>query len=173
MDLKNVIRSVPDFPIKGIVFRDITTLLINPEAFNHALDLMQKYCEDKKPDRIVAIESRGFIFGAALADRMGIGFIPVRKAGKLPSETVAYEYELEYGTDKIEMHADALESGQKAVIVDDLIATGGTLQATCKLVEKMGARVAGITVLIDLAFLPWREKVGNYDVYALIKYDSE
>jgi adenine phosphoribosyltransferase len=134
---------------------------------------MQEYCESKNPDYIVGIESRGFIFGAAIADRMGIGFIPVRKKGKLPSETVEHEYELEYGSGVIEMHADAIEKGQSVVIVDDLIATGGTLDATCKLIEKIGAEVAGITVLIDLAFLPWRDKVGDREVFALIKYDSE
>jgi adenine phosphoribosyltransferase len=173
IDLKAAIRNIPDFPKKGIVFRDITTLLQDPKAFKHSLDLMEKFTRDKKIDRILGIESRGFIFGGALADRIGVGFIPIRKAGKLPWKTVRYDYELEYGTDSVEMHADALLKGQSVLIVDDLAATGGTLEATCKLVEKAGAKVAGIAVLIDLAYLPWREKVGRYDILSLVKYDSE
>jgi adenine phosphoribosyltransferase len=134
---------------------------------------MQEFCESKEPDYIVGIESRGFIFGAALADRMSLGFIPVRKAGKLPGKTISYNYDLEYGSSTIEMHDDALKPGQKVVIVDDLIATGGTLEATCKLIEKIGGEVAGITALVDLAYIPWRDRVKGYDILALIRYDEE
>jgi adenine phosphoribosyltransferase len=173
MDLKATIRDIPDFPRKGIVFRDITTLLKNPDAFHQALDEMQSFCESKPIDHIVGIESRGFIFGAALADRMHLGFVPVRKKGKLPAETVSYDYALEYGTDTIEIHADALNQGDSVVIVDDLLATGGTMQAACKLVEKAGAKVAGIAVLVDLAYLPWRDKIDVEDILTLVRYDSE
>jgi adenine phosphoribosyltransferase len=173
IDLKTVIRNVRDFPKKGIVFRDITTLLLDPAAFHHSLDLMENFCRSRKIDRILAIESRGFIFGGALADRLRVGFVPIRKAGKLPGKTIRYDYQLEYGTDSIEIHADALIKGHSVLIVDDLVATGGTLEATCKLVEKAGARVAGIVVLIDLAFLPWRKKLAGYEVLSLVKYDSE
>jgi adenine phosphoribosyltransferase len=173
MDLKETIRSIPDFPKKGIVFRDITTLLLNPEAFRQSLDRMEEFCLDKKIDKILAIESRGFIFGGALADRLGIGFVPVRKAGKLPSKTMREEYELEYGKDSIEIHVDAVSPGESVIIVDDLIATGGTLEAACKLVEKMGANVAGLVVVIDLAFLPWRKKLKKYNILGLVQYQSE
>jgi len=173
MDLKTVISNIPDFPKEGIVFRDITTLLKNPDAFRQTLDLMQDFCKGKKVDHIVGIESRGFIFGAALADRMGVSFVPIRKKGKLPSETIGYEYELEYGTDTIEIHADALKSDDSVLIVDDLLATGGTMQAACELIEKAGAKVAGIAILVELAYLPWRDKIGDYDVLTLVSYDSE
>jgi len=173
MDLKKTIRNIPDFPKKGVVFRDITTLLKNPEAFGQTLDEMQAFCEGKKIDHILGIESRGFIFGGALADRMRISFVPIRKKGKLPAETVGYDYELEYGTDTIEIHADALKKGDSVVIVDDLLATGGTMQAACKLVEKAGAKVAGIAVLVDLAYLPWRDKIKVEDILTLVQYDSE
>ena len=172
-DLRSYIRNIPDFPKKGIVFRDITTLLIEPRALSHALDLMQDFCEGKKIDRILAIESRGFIFGGALADRMGIPFVPVRKAGKLPGKTIKHDYDLEYGSASIEIHEDALRKGDSVLIVDDLIATGGTLEATCRLVEQIGGKVAGIATLIDLSFLPWREKLGDYEILSLISYDSE
>jgi adenine phosphoribosyltransferase len=173
INLKDTIRSIPDFPKKGIVFRDITTLLQNSAAFRQCLDRMEEFCSDKKIDKILAIESRGFIFGGALADRMGKGFVPIRKAGKLPAKTVRQEYQLEYGTDSIEMHLDAISPRESVLIVDDLVATGGTLEATCKLAEKMGANIAGLVVVIDLAFLPWREKLGKYDILGLVKYDSE
>jgi adenine phosphoribosyltransferase len=172
-DLKSSIRSIPDFPKKGIMFRDITTLLLDPKAFRYSIDQMEDFCRGKKISKIMAIESRGFIFGGVLADRLGVGFIPIRKAGKLPGRTLKQEYTLEYGTDSIEMHADALKAGEAVLIVDDLVATGGTLEAACKLVEKSGAGVAGIVVLIDLAFLPWRKRLAQYDVLTLVKYESE
>ena len=173
VDLKAAIRNIPDFPKKGIVFRDITTLLQDPEAFKCALDKMENFAWERQVDSVVGIESRGFIFGGALADRLSVPFVPIRKLGKLPAETVRYEYELEYGTDTIEMHADAVSKGQSVLIVDDLVATGGTLEAVCKLIEKAGAGVSGIALLIDLAYLPWREKVGRYDILTLVTFDSE
>nr|MBN2276312.1 adenine phosphoribosyltransferase [candidate division Zixibacteria bacterium] len=173
IDFKTAIRSIPDFPKKGIVFRDITTLLLNPEAFRTVLDKMQDFCLDKKVDYVIGIESRGFILGGALADRLGVGFIPIRKKGKLPGQTIRYDYQLEYGADTIEIHADALSQGQSVLIVDDLAATGGTLAAAAGLVEKTGAEVAGIALLVDLAYLPWREKVNKYKVLSLVTYDSE
>jgi len=172
-ELASYIRTVPDFPKPGILFYDITTLLEHPKGFQLALDRMEDYVRTKKPDSIVAIESRGFLFGAALADRLGVGVIPVRKVGKLPSDTISQEYALEYGTDHVEIHSDSIESGDKVVIVDDLIATGGTVAATCKLIERLGGEVAGISTVIELSFLPWRENLNDYDVDFLISFDSE
>ena len=171
--LKEYIRSVPDFPKAGINFYDITTLLQNNVSFTFALDAMEEYLKSKNPTKIVGIESRGFIFGAALADRLKLSFIPARKPGKLPSTTVFEEYELEYGNDRIEMHDDSISEGDKVVIVDDLLATGGTMEAVCKIVEKLHGEVVGISTVIDLSFLPWREKLEKYDVSYLISYDSE
>ncbi len=173
MDLKTAIRSVPDFPKKGIVFRDISTLLLNKAAFAQSIDELENFCRGKKIEKILGIESRGFIFGGILADRLGVGFVPVRKKGKLPAKTISQEYQLEYGTDSIEIHADAVNRGDSILIVDDLIATGGTLEAACKLVEKNGANVVGIAALIELSFLKGREKLGKYDIFSLVKYDSE
>ena len=172
-NLKSYIRSVPDFPKKGINFYDITTLMINKVGFKSVLDKMCAFVESKKPDKLVCIESRGFIFGAALSDRLDLGFVPARKPGKLPYTTISEEYELEYGTDKLEIHSDAVSEGEKIVIVDDLLATGGTMKAACSLVEKLSGEVVGISTVIDLNFLPWREKLQNYDVNYLISYDSE
>jgi len=173
LDLKSKIRNIPDFPKKGIVFRDISTLLQDKAAFNYAIDQLADRYRDKKIDMIAAIESRGFIFGGALADRMDAGFVPVRKLGKLPYETVKKEYTLEYGYATLEMHKDAVQTGQKVLIVDDLVATGGTLLATCGLVEKLGGVVAGIAVLIELSFLNGREKFSKYDFHSIIQYESE
>ncbi len=172
-NLKKYIRSVPDFPKKGINFYDITTLLENPTGFNLALDAMEKFIVQKNPTKLVCIESRGFIFGAALSSRMNIGFVPVRKPGKLPYKTISEEYDLEYGSDKVEIHADVLNADDKVVIVDDLLATGGTMEAVCKLVEKCDSQIVGISTVIDLNFLPWREKLSKYEVDYLISYDSE
>jgi adenine phosphoribosyltransferase len=172
-DLKEAIRSIPNFPKKGVVFRDITSLLSDPGAFAHTIDLMEHYCRKRKATKILAIESRGFLFGGALANRLSVGMAIVRKPGKLPGRTISQEYKLEYGTDKIEMHIDAVSKNDSVVIVDDLVATGGTLEAACKLTEKAGGKVVGIAVLIDLAFLPWRDKLKGYDILSLIKYDSE
>jgi len=173
MDLKSIIRNVPDFPKPGIVFRDITTLLENPEAFKYCIDKLAEQFKDLDFDVIVGIESRGFIFGAALAYAMGKPLLIVRKPGKLPCDIVFEEYELEYGTDKIEMHADAISQGQKALLIDDLLATGGTIRATANLIEKVGATVAGLGFVIELDFLKGREKLKNYNVFSLVHYDSE
>lgn len=172
-DLKKYIRSVPDFPKPGINFYDITTLLVNPEGFKTALDRMEKFVSSRGAQKIISIESRGFVFGAAIADRLHLGFVAARKPGKLPYKTISQEYDLEYGTDRLEIHADAVSAGEKVVIVDDLIATGGTIEAACKLVERLKGEVAGVSVVIDLKFLPWRDKLRKYDVNCLISYDSE
>ncbi len=173
MDLKQSIRSIPDFPKPGIVFRDITTLLKDGAAFREAVDEMAAAFADKKPELVVGVESRGFIFGGAMAYKLGIGFVPVRKPGKLPAETVRAEYELEYGKDAIEIHKDAIRPGQKVLLVDDLLATGGTMAATVELVKQLGAEIVGIVFLIELAFLNGREKLAGYPVKALISYASE
>ena len=172
-DLKKYIRSVPDFPKPGINFYDITTLLQAPDGFQSALEQMEQYVLSKKPDKILSVESRGFIFGAAIADRLKLPLIPARKPGKLPYKTISEEYALEYGTDRLELHADAITEGEKVIIVDDLLATGGTMQAVCRMVEKLGGEVTGVSVVIDLNFLPWREKLHGYDVNYLVSYDSE
>lgn len=172
-NLKKYIRSVPDFPKPGIKFYDITTLLIDPDGFKKALDEMESFVKPLGVFKIISIESRGFVFGAALADRLGIGLVTARKPGKLPYKTISEEYALEYGTDSLEIHSDAVNEGEKVVVVDDLIATGGTLQAVCKMIERLGGVVAGISVVIDLSFLPWREKLQGYNVHHLISYDSE
>lgn len=172
-DLTKFIRAVPDFPKPGIKYYDITTLLLNPEGFKATIDRMETYLRSVNADVIIAIESRGFLFGAVLAERLGIGVILARKPGKLPAATVSAEYELEYGTDRLEVHVDAITENQRVVIVDDLIATGGTIAAVASLVEQQGAIVAGISAVIELSFLPWREKLSAWDVNHLISYDSE
>lgn len=172
LELEKQIRNVPDFPKKGIGFKDITTLLKNPSAFRASLDEMQKRFPEKI-DVIVGIESRGFIFGAALADRIGASFVPARKPGKLPAETVKEEYALEYGTDALEIHKDAISRGQKVLIVDDLLATGGTAAATGRLVEKLGGKVLGFLFLIELAFLKGRERLAGHRIESLIRYEGE
>lgn len=173
MDLKELIRSIPDFPKKGIMFRDITTLLNHPEGFNFALEELYNYAKDKNITKVVGIESRGFILGGALAIKLGAGFVPIRKPGKLPAATISESYFLEYGTDSIEIHKDAINPGDRVLLHDDLLATGGTMQAACKLVEKLGAEIVQISFLIDLTFLGGGLKLSSYDVKSLIKYDSE
>ncbi len=172
-ELKKYIRTVPDFPKPGINFYDITTLFQNPTGFRLALGEMEKYVRSKEPQKIVGIESRGFLFAAALADRLQVGLAIARKPGKLPYKSVSEQYDLEYGTDSVVLHEDAVNPGERTVVVDDLIATGGTLQAVCRLVERLGGEVVGISTVIDLSFLPWREKLEKYDVNYLISYDSE
>ncbi len=172
-DLKSKIRDVPDFPIKGIMFRDITTLLDDTEAFRFVIDHFYDRYRNKKIDRLVAVESRGFIFGGALADRLGCGFVPARKAGKLPADTVEESYSLEYGTATLQLHADALEKGQRILIFDDLLATGGTLAATAKLVERLGGEIIEIAVLINLTFLKGRGLIKDYPFYSMVEYETE
>lgn len=172
-DLKRYIRSVPDFPKKGINFYDITTLMSSPEGMKLALAKMEDYVKECRADKIVAIESRGFVFGGILADRLNISLVPARKPGKLPYKTVAASYELEYGVDTLEMHVDAVKQGERVVVVDDLIATGGTLAAVCQLCEELGGEVVGISAVIELSFLPWKEKLSRWDVNTLVSYDTE
>jgi adenine phosphoribosyltransferase len=167
--LKSTIRDVPDFPKKGIVFKDITTLLKDPRAFREAMDLFSDMCQRARPDKIVAIESRGFILGSVLADRLGAGFVPIRKKGKLPSGKIAHTYDLEYGTDCVEIHEDALQRGERALVVDDVIATGGTARAAGQLVSQLGAELAGYAFLVELSFLGGREKLAG-KVMSLIRY---
>jgi len=165
-----MIRDVPDFPKEGIIFKDITTLIKDPEAFKEAVDILADHYTGQEVDLVVAVEARGYIFGAPIAYKLGAGFIPVRKAGKLPAEKVREEYELEYGTDSVEMHTDAIVPGQKILIVDDLIATGGSAAATVRLVERLGGEVLGIAFLIELAFLKGVEKLKGYDVFTVFEY---
>lgn len=173
MDLKQKIRSIPDFPKKGVVFRDITTLLQDGEAFRYAVDGMLDYCRGKKIDAILGAEARGFIFGAVMAYKLGVGFIPVRKPGKLPYKTRQVSYDLEYGKNVMQIHVDAVKKGDKILIVDDLVATGGTAKAKVELVEQMGGEVVGLCFLIELEFLNPRKILKGYDIFSLIKYESE
>lgn len=170
MNLQDYIRDIPDFPMAGVLFKDITTLLKEPAAFRYALDQMAVGYQGKVVDVVVGIESRGFIFGAPLADRLQAGFVPVRKLGKLPAPTIAAEYALEYGTNTIEMHRDAITPGQRILIADDLLATGGTVEATANLVEQLGGQVIGLTFLIELKFLKGRDRLSRYNMNALIEY---
>ncbi len=172
MDLASTIRSVPDFPIEGILFYDITTLLKDSKALKASVDQLVDHYKDAGIDVVVGMESRGFIFGMPAAYQLGIGFVPVRKPGKLPAETVSESYDLEYGTNTLEIHVDAIEKGQKVLIVDDLLATGGTAKATCNLVEKLGGEIVGVAFVIELNFLNGREKLQGYDVFSLLSYDE-
>ncbi|MBN1404938.1 MAG: adenine phosphoribosyltransferase [Candidatus Omnitrophica bacterium] len=168
--LKKHIRSIPDFPKRGILFRDITTLLKEKKPFKEVIDIFYKKYKNKKIDAIVAAEARGFIFGGVLAHKLDCGFIPVRKKGKLPAETHEATYDLEYGKDALYMHKDAVNSKHKILIVDDLLATGGTAKAMCDLVEKAGGVVVGIAFMIELEELKGRKKLSKYDIFSLIKY---
>jgi adenine phosphoribosyltransferase len=169
MNLAEMIRDVPDFPVKGILFKDISTLIKNPDAFQGAVDALLDRCIDKDIDLVAAIEARGFIFGAALAYELSAGFVPIRKPGKLPADKISVSYTLEYGTNTLEMHRDAVEPGQRVLIVDDLLATGGSAKAAAELVEKLGGEVVGLIFLIELGFLKGVEKLDGYDVFSLIK----
>jgi len=169
-DLKSYIRNIPDFPKPGILFRDITTLLKDKKAFKVALDTLTHKFKDKNIDVVVAVEARGFILGGAIAHRLGAGFVPVRKQGKLPSKTNSVTYNLEYGTDTLEMHHDAVRPSDKVLIVDDLLATGGTVRAVVDLVGQLKARIAGIVFLIELTDLKGRDKLKGFPIYSLIKY---
>ncbi len=172
-DLKSSIRNVPDFPKPGIGFKDITTLLIDGPAFREAVDLLAERFQNQEIKKVVGIESRGFVFGSVIAYKWGVGFVPVRKPGKLPAETISEEYDLEYGTDSLEIHRDAITPGEKVLIVDDLLATGGTAQATVNLINRLGGEIAGIAFLIELSFLNGRQKLNGYDVLSLMEYDAE
>jgi adenine phosphoribosyltransferase len=172
-DLSSVIRSVPNFPKPGIVFRDITTLLKDRIALDKAIGLLVARYRDTPIDLVVGVESRGFILGGALAQHLHAGFVPVRKPGKLPAPTLREEYALEYGQDVIEMHADAIKPGQRVLLHDDLLATGGTIEATCRLVERAGGVIVGICFLIELSFLNGRDRLRRYEVVSLVQYDHE
>ncbi len=169
-NLKSLIRAIPDFPKEGIIFRDITPLLQDRKAFCQAIDSFQRELSGSPVDKIVAIESRGFIFGGALAFKYGAGFVPVRKTGKLPWEKIQAEYDLEYGTDILEVHRDGILSGDKVIVVDDLLATGGTASATCQLVERCGGRVDKLLFLVELDELGGRKKLEGYDVFSLLHF---
>ena len=170
MDLKQFITIVPDYPKPGIEFKDITTLMDNGEAFKYATDQIVSYAKDKKIDLIVGPEARGFIIGCPVAYALEVGFAPVRKEGKLPRETIKVNYGLEYGTDVLTIHKDAIKPGQRVLITDDLLATGGTIGATIKLVEELGGVVAGIAFLIELSYLEGRKNLDGYDVLTLLQF---
>lgn len=170
MDLKTLIRDIPDFPKPGILFRDVTTLLSDPVGLRYSIDLLAEQVGDLQPQYIVGMESRGFIFGATLAYKLGIGFIPVRKPGKLPADVHSVEYALEYGTDKLEIHQDAVVPGSRVLIVDDLIATGGTAVATAKLLQDVGSTLVGCAFVIELADLGGRSRLPDVPIISLVRY---
>jgi adenine phosphoribosyltransferase len=170
---KSLIRDVPDFPKKGIVFRDITTLLKDGAVFREVTDVLAERYREEKIDLVASVDARGFIIGAAVAYRLGAGLVPLRKPGKLPADTLYAEYELEYGQDRIEIHKDAIKKGQKVLVVDDLLATGGTAKATCELVERLGGELVGVAFLIELSYLKGRDKLKGWPVFSLIEYISE
>ena len=168
--MKQLIRDIPDFPAEGVIFRDITPVLQNPAAFNEVICSMVERVKPMKPDVIVGIESRGFILGAPVALELGVGFVPVRKVGRLPAETVQAEYSLEYGTSVVEMHRDAIEPGMRVAIVDDLLATGGTAKAAVRLIEELGGEVVGLSFLIELSFLNGAKLLEGYEVDTVVRY---
>lgn len=168
--LKQFIRDIPDFPIEGILFRDITTLLAEPKAFHATIDGLLAPYWDQHIDKVVVIESRGFIFGTPMAYELGAGIVPVRKPGKLPAETITEEYALEYGTNTLQIHTDAIARGERVIIVDDLLATGGTVQASIRLVEQLGGEIVGISFLAELVELHGRERIPGYTVHSLVQY---
>lgn len=170
MDLKKFIEDIPDFPEPGVVFRDVTPLLANKEAYQESIRLICDFVKDKKIDLIVGPEARGFLFGCPVALALNCGFVPVRKPGKLPREVVSQSYDLEYGSNEIQMHSDSIQPGQNVLIVDDLLATGGTVEAAITLIEKMGGNVVGAAFLIELEALKGRELLKKYDVYSVLKY---
>ena len=169
-DLKRLVRDVPDFPKKGILFKDITPILKDPKALQFAADELTSLLEESRPELIVGIESRGFIFSPVLAYKLKAGFIPVRKKGKLPAQTIRTSYQLEYGENELEIHQDAVFEGARVAVVDDLLATGGTAQAAVHLVEKLGGKVVGVVFLVELLFLKGRDKLAGYPVFSLIQY---
>lgn len=170
MDLAALIRDVPDFPVEGILFKDITTLLQDADAFREAVDALASRYADREIDQVVAIESRGFLFGAPLAYKLGAGLVPIRKAGKLPAKTISAEYSLEYGTATLEMHVDAIHPGEKVLLVDDLLATGGSAKAATNLIERLGGVIVGVALLIELEFLQGAKQLEGYEVFSLIRF---
>ena len=170
LDLKQFIRDVPDFPSPGILFRDITPLLQSPEAMGAVVDAFALHCQELDVDTVAAVEARGFLFGAPLAHRLGIPLVPVRKEGKLPFETHRVEYALEYGSDVVEIHTDGVTAGNRVIVVDDLLATGGTLAAACTLLQNAGARVESVALVIELSDLSGREKLPGFNIFSLVQY---
>ena len=170
MDLKKYIADIPDFPEPGVIFRDVTPLLANKDAYQESIQLISEFAKDKKVDVIVGPEARGFLFGCPVALALHCGFVPVRKPGKLPREVISQSYDLEYGSNEIQMHSDSIQAGQNVLVVDDLLATGGTVEAAISLIEKMGGNVVGIAFLIELEALKGRELLKDYDVYSVLKY---
>ncbi len=170
IDFKKHIRDIPDFPKEGIIFKDISTLLKNKDAFKDSIDALAHEFDAKKVDYVVGVEARGFIFGAALAYKMGAGFIPVRKKGKLPHKTKSITYQLEYGTDTLEIHADALPVGSRVLIVDDVLATGGTIKAVVDLIKTQGATIVGVAFLMELEFLKGKDRLVDLPIYSVIQY---
>jgi len=173
MDLKETIRSISDWPIKGVIFRDLTTLMQNPEAFKESCDILYERYKNQNIDKIVGIDARGFVFGAVLAYKLGIGFVPVRKKGKLPSRTIQETYSLEYGEDTLEIHEDAVEKNEKVIIVDDLIATGGTVGATVKLLRKLGADILECAFIVELPDLKGRDKIKDCKIFSIAEFEGE
>ena len=171
--IKSRVRSIPDWPIKGVIFRDITTLLADPKVFRAISGIFYNRYVDQKVDKIVGIDARGFLFGAVLAYELGIGFIPIRKKGKLPYKTISESYTLEYGEETIEIHEDAINEGDRVVIIDDLMATGGTIAASAALVEKLGGKILECAFVIELPDLKGREKLGSRNSYAIIEFEGE
>jgi adenine phosphoribosyltransferase len=170
MDLKKYIRDIPDFPQKGVMFRDITTLLKEPEPFKYVIDTIVDRYKNEKIDKLASVEARGYIFGGAIAYILNCGFVPVRKPGKLPAEKVSQEYELEYGKNVVEIHKDAIKPGERVLVFDDLLATGGTVQATCKLIETLGGKVVACVFISELTYLKGIEKLKDYDVFSMVHY---
>ena len=170
MNLENYIRDIQDFPKPGIGFKDITPLLSNPEATSACLELLASTLADKNINKVIGVESRGFFFGILLAQKLNAGFVPVRKPKKLPFETISASYELEYGTDTLEMHIDAIQKGDKVLIHDDVLATGGTAKSVCELVEQLGGEIVQMNFLMELSFLNGREKLGNKEIFAALTY---
>jgi adenine phosphoribosyltransferase len=173
MDLKTSIRSIPDWPIEGVIFRDLTTLMQNPVAYRNACDTFYNRYKNMPIDKIVGIDARGFVFGAVLAYQLNVGFVPVRKKGKLPYKTVSAQYTLEYGKNTVEMHADAITEGEKVVIIDDLIATGGTIEAAVKLVKKLGGDILECGFIVELPELKGREKIKDQKIFTICAFEGE
>jgi len=173
MNLKDKVRSIPNWPIEGVIFRDITTVLQDPEAFRYSIDLFYERYKDMQIDKIVGIDARGFIFGAVLAYKLNLAFIPVRKKGKLPYKTISAEYDLEYGKDTVEMHEDAIEKGDRVLVVDDLIATGGTVAAAVELVTKLGGSIVECAFLLELPDLKGREKIKGIPIFSLTEFEGD
>ncbi|HKK98966.1 MAG TPA: adenine phosphoribosyltransferase [Desulfotignum sp.] len=173
MNLKETIRSIPDWPIAGVVFRDLTTLMQDPKAFAHSCDMLFDRYRNKGIDKIVGIDARGFVFGGVLAYKLGIGFVPVRKIGKLPGRTIQESYDLEYGTDTLEIHEDAIKPGERVVVVDDLIATGGTVGATVKLVRNLGADLVECAFIVELPDLKGREQIEGCAVFSMVAFEGQ